>query len=51
MKGWHQPVSHVFEFEALPGAMKDYIRFIEDRVELKINIISLGPGRENTLMR
>lgn len=51
MKGWNQPVSNVFEFEALPGAMKDYIRFIEDRVELKINIISLGPGRENTLMR
>lgn len=51
MKGWNQPVSNVTDFSLLPVEMQNYISFIEDRAGLKINIISLGPGRENTLMR
>lgn len=51
MQGWNEPVSNVTAFEKLPAAMQNYIRFIEKKAELRVNIISLGPGRENTIMR
>ncbi len=33
----------------LPAAARDYVRFIEERLEVPISIISTGPKREETL--
>ncbi|MCL5783029.1 MAG: adenylosuccinate synthase [Candidatus Thermoplasmatota archaeon] len=38
-------------FAALPGPMKDYIKLIEDQLKVPVDVISLGQGRENTLVR
>lgn len=38
-------------FDALPEALRNYITFIETRVECPVSIISLGPGRNQTILR
>ena len=38
-------------FDALPAALRKYITFIEERVECPVSIISLGPGRDQTILR
>ncbi len=50
-KGWMAPISHITEFDALPSIAKDYIQRLEDLCEITFSIISVGPGRENTIFR
>ena len=38
-------------FDALPENMRSYIRFIEDRLRIPADIISIGPGRSETIDR
>lgn len=38
-------------FEALPGNMKKYVRIIEEELGVPIDVLSLGEGRENTIVR
>ncbi|MBL7046768.1 MAG: adenylosuccinate synthase [Candidatus Marinimicrobia bacterium] len=38
-------------FDSLPSAMKDYILFIETEVNCLVTIISLGPERNQTILR
>lgn len=38
-------------FNALPKALQNYIAFIEKDVECQVTIISLGPGRNQTILR
>jgi len=49
--GWKTPVHGLNNFEALPSEFKDYLRFLEDRVEAEAVIISTGVEREDTLFR
>lgn len=51
MKGWKQSTVGITEFEKLPQAAKDYIRYIEDESGCPITIISTGPRREETIQR
>lgn len=50
-KGWMKPISHITDFSALPSVAKDYIQRLEDLCEIHFSIISVGPGRENTIFR
>ncbi len=38
-------------YDALPDAATKYIQFIEERTKTPIEIVSVGPGREETIMR
>ncbi len=38
-------------YDALPVAVKDYIEFIEQEVGCRVSIVSVGPGREETILR
>ncbi|MFP4428267.1 MAG: adenylosuccinate synthase [Desulfovermiculus sp.] len=51
LSGWEENISEVRSFDHLPGAAQDYIRCIEDELEVKVGIISVGPDREQTLLR
>jgi len=51
MKGWKQSTVGTTEFEKLPAAAKDYVRFIEEETGCPITIISTGPRREETIVR
>ena len=51
VEGWHTDLIDSSSMEALPVALKNYVKFIEDFVELPIDTISLGPDRLQTLQR
>lgn len=36
--------------DQFPQAFKDYIKFLEDELETRIGIISIGPDREQTIV-
>ena len=38
-------------FEDLPKAAQEYILFIEETLECKIGIVSVGPSRDQTIYR
>jgi adenylosuccinate synthase len=49
LEGWPDSLRDVRRFEALPLAAQKYVRRIEELVGVPIGIISVGPGREETL--
>jgi len=49
--GWSQDLSEVTSFEELPGEAKEYIRFIEGYLKIPVKMVSVGPGRKQTLVR
>ena len=53
LPGWKELPHKPWEkgFNNLPETLKDYIRFIEEKVECKIKIISVGPQRHETIIR
>jgi len=51
MEGWNTSLDAVHSLANLPLPLKNYIKFIEDFVELPVDIISIGPDRLQTLQR
>ena len=51
LPGWNCPTRGVTSFESLPQAAKDYIEFLEDRLDVEIGGVSTGPEREQTIVR
>jgi len=50
-EGWQSGLEGISNFGVLPGQLSEYIRYIENAVRLPIEIVSLGPGREQTIIR
>ena len=53
LKGWGELTPDMIEkgFSALPQTLRDYIKYIEDQINCKITIISMGPQRHETIIR
>lgn len=51
LKGWNQPISDFTAWTELPEAFKDYISYLESSFNLPVSVISLGPGRTQTIIR
>lgn len=51
VKGWKQDLTGMTTIEALPKELIDYIKFIEDFVEVPVKIVSVGPDRKQTILR
>ena len=51
LEGWNTSIRHHVDKNQLPRLFRDYITYIEDHVKLPVSIVSLGPGREHTLLR
>ena len=57
MEGWESMDQASIEkiskkgFDFLPNALKEYIYFIEDKINCPIKIISIGPQRHQTILR
>ncbi len=49
--GWKQKTSGITEFDSLPEKAKAYLARIEELSEVKIKIVSVGPGREATIIK
>ena len=50
MPGWQSPTSHIRLFEDLPSRAQAYVKRIEELIGCPASIISVGPGREQTIM-
>jgi adenylosuccinate synthase len=50
MKGWRASTEGITEFDKLPQAAKDYLRFQERESGARIGMVSTGPDREQTML-
>ena len=50
-KGWKTKISGVRRYEDFPAEFKTYVEFIERETGVPVKIISVGPDREETIVR
>jgi adenylosuccinate synthase len=50
IEGWQEEIDHVLNMDDLPQTARDYIKRIEDLSETPAYIVSVGPGREQTML-
>ena len=51
-EGWNDTAEVVRNgYEALPEEMRSYISLIEESLKVPVDIVSVGPGREETIVR
>jgi adenylosuccinate synthase len=50
LKGWRQSTEGITEFEKLPQAAREYLRFQERESGARIGMVSTGPDREQTML-
>jgi adenylosuccinate synthase len=50
MEGWETPLCDAKEFSALPKNAQKYVRRLEEILETEVILVSVGPGREETIM-
>ncbi len=48
-KGWSETVSELSSIQQLPSAVGDYVKFIEQELEVSSVLLSVGPDRRQTL--
>jgi len=51
LEGWNDDLSKCTCFKDLPTNAKNYIKFLEKCIGVKISVISVGAGREKTFFR
>ena len=49
--GWASKTAGVTQFEDLPQKAKDYLAYLEDKLEVEIGCVSTGPERDETICR
>ena len=51
LPGWNTDMTSMTEESQFPQAFKDYVAFIEKQLNTPIVIISIGPDRQQTIIR
>jgi adenylosuccinate synthase len=51
MEGWKSDLGNIENHDQFPKALKNYIAFIEQQVNVPVKIISLGPDRRQTIFK
>ncbi|MBO6497087.1 MAG: adenylosuccinate synthase [Roseivirga sp.] len=50
LPGWKKDITGVRNFSDMPEELKSYIRYIEEKTEVPIKIVSVGPDRKQTII-
>ncbi len=50
LKGWHESTEGITDFERLPRAAQEYLRFQERESGARIGMVSTGPDRDQTMI-
>jgi adenylosuccinate synthase len=50
MAGWNEPLDNVRKFSDLPATAQKYVKRIEAVIGTEIIVVSVGPGREQTIL-
>jgi adenylosuccinate synthase len=51
MKGWNEDLTGVRKYDDLPENLRNYIDFLEKELEVPVAIVSVGPDRDQTIVR
>lgn len=51
IEGWQTPISEIRNFKDLPNAAMSYIKRLETILEVRIEIVSVGPKREQIITK
>ena len=51
LKGWNTDMTGMTSEEQFPAAFSEYVKFLEAELQTPITIISIGPDREQTIVR
>ncbi len=51
LPSWSDCDSNIKDYNALPAQMKAYLDYLELKTQTKVSIVSLGPGREETVLK
>ena len=51
LKGWNTDMTKMTSEEQFPEEFKAYVKFLEDELQTPIAIISIGPDRDQTIVR
>lgn len=51
LEGWKEPITGCRSWDELPGGAKLYVEFIEEYTGVPVKIISVGPNRDQTIVR
>ena len=49
--GWREEIADVREFDVLPDSARRYVETIESLTGIPVDLISVGPGRDETIVR
>lgn len=50
-RGWREDISPCRSFGDLPAAAREYVGFIERETSVRVGLIGVGPGREDTILK
>lgn len=51
MDGWKENISAIRDYQSLPENLRKFISFIESQTGIPITMVSVGPDREETIIR
>jgi adenylosuccinate synthase len=51
LPGWEDNISSIRSYDELPANCRAYVSYLEDRLEVRASIVSVGPKREETIIR
>lgn len=51
IKGWNSDTAHLKDFQDIPQDLSNYLTFLEGELHVPISLVSIGPGRTETLMK
>ncbi len=51
LKGWNINIAELTEYKSLPAELLAYVEYLEEELQLPINIVSVGPNRAQTIFK
>jgi adenylosuccinate synthase len=49
LEGWNTDLTQLTDYNDAPKALKDYVLYLEEKLEVPIKVVSVGPDRTQTL--
>lgn len=49
LPGWNEDITKISKIEEIPDTLKAYIKYLEDKLEVPVRFLSVGPDRTQTL--
>ncbi len=51
MQGWNCDINSIRNYDEFPPELKEYVEFIEAETGVRVGIVSVGPDRQETILR